>query len=650
MKRVIIVLGLLLSSLMNAQSDTQLKAINLKGAPRNMNFSDSIADRFKERARMPLAPITDYLIISNRRDTTSIDTTLTMSLANRFNTSGRDLFDRIPFSNIGRPMGELVKNTPYKEPLLGNSPLSYMIFEKDDISFYRTPTPLTELKFLTTQNRGQQADALLATNLSPDFNLMIGFRGHRSEGHYAFEEVESGSFRTSLNYTSKNKRYQLLGFYTYHDGKQQENGGLLFSASQFESGDPQFGDRKLIDMRLSDMNHRIVQRAYYINQRYKITEQLYALQELHYDSRYFQINQKGATTDFGETLISGAIDDKHSVGRSDLSGGLEFQNKTIGTLQARLRYLRSGQYLKDTVLTEELTQNRSTVYNDLRAEGVLYSKWGSVQLASEVGVPIKQETEGLYVDAVASVAIDSTISIKAGLNRSERLPSFNKVQYASNYLPYHWKRQAFQPLVKFNRLYATLETEKWGSITAGFDRIANYTYFAAIDGAGLISTDEKLVRPHIAGSPVEIKYVEYQGSAQHNKWTLDLRARIQESGATEAYYNIPKIILRSSIYFSTDLFEKAMFAQIGLKAHYFDAYYADAYHPVLGEFYVQNNKMIGGYPLVDAFINAKVRTMRLFLTYQHVNSSLSNNDYFAAPNYPYRDGVVRFGFVWNFFD
>ncbi len=177
-----------------------------------------------------------------------------------------------------------------------------MIDEKDDISFYRTPTPLTEFKFLTTQNRGQQADALLATNLSPDFNLMIGFRGHRSEGHYAFEEVESGSFRTSLNYTSKNKRYQLLGFYTYHDGKQQENGGLLFSASQFESGDPQFGDRKLIDMRLSDMNHRIVQRAYYINQRYKITEQLYALQELHYDSRYFQINQKRATTDFGETL------------------------------------------------------------------------------------------------------------------------------------------------------------------------------------------------------------------------------------------------------------------------------------------------------------------------------------------------------------
>jgi len=650
MNRVVLLLGLLWGGMVMAQSDTPLKAVNLKGAPKNLNFSDSIVERFKERARMPLTPITDYLIISNRRDTTSLDTTLTMQLAHRFNTARRDLFGRIPFSNIGRPMGELIKEVSNQQPFLGNSLLSYMIDEKDEISFYRTPTPLTELKFLTTHNRGQQADVFLATNLSPEFNLMIGYRGHRSEGHYAFEEVEFGSFRTSFNYTSKDKRYQLLGFYTYHDGQQQENGGLLFSTSQFESGDPQFGDRKLIDTRLSDMNHRIVQRAYYINQRYKITEQLYALQEFHYDSRYFQMNQTSTTTDFGEMLMSGAIDDKHAVNGTDLSGGLEFRNKSIGTLSTRLRYLKTGQYLKDTILGEELTQNRSTIHHDLRVEGILKSNWGSVDLRSEVGVPLKQETQGLYIDAVVKVALDSTVRLKAGLNRSERLPSLNKVRYASNYQPFHWNRRNTQSLVKFNSLYASLETDRWGSLTAGFDRIDNYTYFAAINKEGILSSEETLVRPHVIDSPVELKYIEYQGALHYNKWTLDLRVRIQESGATESYYNIPKAILRSTLYYSTDLFEKAMFAQIGVKAHYFDAFYADAYHPVLGEFYVQNEKMIGGYPLVDAFINAKVRTMRLFLTYQHINSSVSNNDYFAAPNYPYRDGVVRFGFVWNFFD
>ena len=390
MNRVVLLLGLLWGGMVMAQSDTPLKAVNLKGAPKNLNFSDSIVERSKERARMPLTPITDYLIISNRRDTTSLDTTLTMQLAHRFNTARRDLFGRIPFSNIGRPMGELIKEVSNQQPFLGNSLLSYMIDEKDEISFYRTPTPLTELKFLTTHNRGQQADVFLATNLSPEFNIMIGYRGHRSEGHYAFEEVEFGSFRTSFNYTSKDKRYQLLGFYTYHDGQQQENGGLLFSTSQFESGDPQFGDRKLIDTRLSDMNHRIVQRAYYIDQRYKITEQLYALQEFHYDSRYFQMNQTSATTDFGEMLMSGAIDDKHAVNGTDLSGGLEFRNKSIGALSTRLRYLNTGQYLKDTILGEELTQNRSAIYKDLRVEGILNSNWGSVDLRSEVGVPLNK--------------------------------------------------------------------------------------------------------------------------------------------------------------------------------------------------------------------------------------------------------------------
>ena len=63
MNRVVLLLGLLWGSVAMAQSDAQLKAVNLKGAPRNLNFSDSIAERFKERARMPLAPITDYLIV-----------------------------------------------------------------------------------------------------------------------------------------------------------------------------------------------------------------------------------------------------------------------------------------------------------------------------------------------------------------------------------------------------------------------------------------------------------------------------------------------------------------------------------------------------------------------------------------------------------
>jgi hypothetical protein len=57
-----------------------------------------------------------------------------------------------------------------------------------------------------------------------------------------------------------------------------------------------------------------------------------------------------------------------------------------------------------------------------------------------------------------------------------------------------------------------IETDRWGSLTAGFDRIDNYTYFAAINEEGILRSDETLVRPHVTDSPVEIKYIEYQGA------------------------------------------------------------------------------------------------------------------------------------------
>ena len=93
-----------------------------------------------------------------------------------------------------------------------------------------------------------------------------------------------------------------------------------------------------------------------------------------------------------------------------------------------------------------------------------------------------------------------------------------------------------------------------------------------------------------------------------------------------------------------------MFAHIGLKARYFDTYFADGYHHVLGVFYSQEHTLLPGYTVLDAFVFAKVRTMDLFLTYEHLNAAWSLPNYYAAPGVPFRDGVLRFGFTWNFFD
>ena len=95
--------------------------------------------------------------------------------------------------------------------------------------------------------------------------------------------------------------------------------------------------------------------------------------------------------------------------------------------------------------------------------------------------------------------------------------------------------------------------------------------------------------------------------------------------------------------------KKALFFQAGITGHYFTRYYADQYNPLLGDFIRQDRHTIGEYPRIDVFVNAKIKQTRIYFKYEHVNSSFTGYDFYSAVGYPYRDRIIRFGVVWNFF-
>ena len=111
----------------------------------------------------------------------------------------------------------------------------------------------------------------------------------------------------------------------------------------------------------------------------------------------------------------------------------------------------------------------------------------------------------------------------------------------------------------------------------------------------------------------------------------------------DLFLGIP-IYLRCDLESGCPLLSRSRFT-----ANYFTSYNLNAYDPILAEFYVQNTDEIGNFPLIDFFINAKVRQTRIFIKAEHFNSSFTGNDFLSAPGYPYRDFSVRFGVVWNFF-
>ena len=53
--------------------------------------------------------------------------------------------------------------------------------------------------------------------------------------------------------------------------------------------------------------------------------------------------------------------------------------------------------------------------------------------------------------------------------------------------------------------------------------------------------------------------------------------------------------------------------------------------------------------MFDFFVNARIKQTRIYLKAEHFNSAMTGYNFYSAPNYPYRDFMVRFGLEWNFF-
>lgn len=116
------------------------------------------------------------------------------------------------------------------------------------------------------------------------------------------------------------------------------------------------------------------------------------------------------------------------------------------------------------------------------------------------------------------------------------------------------------------------------------------------------------------------------------------------------FIRIPQLLANSRLAVDV-LFKKRLYIQTGLELHYRSGYYADAYLPLTGQFYLQNGFRLPGFLLADAFADLRINRVRLFFKAANLTQALTQRGYFPTPYYP---GVpfVPFGFGvnWLLFD
>lgn len=607
--------------------------------------------------------IEDYKIISFERDTTFLDTTLTIQKEYKYNYLREDDFELMSFSNIGQAYNELGVDFERvgSYPNLGALAKDRKYLEKEQINYYNVATPMTELFFKTTLEEGQLLDANLAFNTSRRLNFSIGYIGFRSLGKYNDTQIESGNFIITTNYLSKNGRYSLRAHIAAQNISSEENGGLAEKEEQFESGDEDFINRPRVDVLLDDAENKILGKRYYLDHQYKLVRKqldstrfektaLSIGHSFDYETKYYQFIETSNDTLFGDAILS-AIDDKAILKTFYNEVNIEFYNKTLGRLTGGVNIYNYDYYFNSRLIEADGTVIPNRLNGtEFGLVGKYEKRIGGFDFNADLKYNLSGELAGNVFNASATYNINDNNKVRFALHNSTRLPNFNYLLYQSEYFNYNWDNSNVFEKERASSLKGELLSKTWGHLMVKYSNLDNYTYFAPVSEEVIADgLDNAFVKPLQEGNTVSHLKVKYQKEFKVGMFALNNTVMYQNVTQDSQVLNVPQLVTRNTLYFSSDVFKKAMFLQTGVTFKYFTAYNMNGYNPVLGEFYVQNKEELGGYPLLDFFINARIQQTRIYLKAEHFNASFSGYDYYAAPNYPYRDFVIRFGLVWNFF-
>ncbi|MDC1179777.1 putative porin [Flavobacteriaceae bacterium] len=618
-------------------------------------LSDSLMDSFTIQKSTKIlknldAKIEDYTIINQRNDSLKVDTSLTIEKFYKLNYLRSDNFELIEFSNTGHTYNSLsFVESKGLFPQIGSNAKHYNYLKTNDINYYHVATPFTELMYRSAFVQGQLLDALFSVNTSPRFNFTIARKGLRSLGNYQHFLSSSSNFRFSTNYNSRNSKYFLKTHYVNQNLFSEENGGIREDdISNFESGNTEFIDRSVFDPQFENADNTLHGKRFYLNQNYLIKNSLDSLNTQKWsvgniitlENKYYQFKQSTPNEYFGESTGLNQINDKVSFDTFLVNFNTSFSSSKLGMTTFFMNY-RDVNYSYENLVDIDNNHNYESIIDENFSFGLNYLfKKENYILDFQFESMLTGNVEGSLIKAGLLLNINSDSNIKFSFINSDNSPDYNYIVNNSSYLNYNWNN-LFKN-IKTTKYILNFSSDKLFKFNFEFNNILNYTYFVK-DVSGIVLPVQEF-------NNLGVFKMNISKKISFNKFAIDNRVQFQKTGDESlGIINIPELILRNTFYYQDELFKKALFLQTGFTFNYFSEFYMNSYDPLLSEFYVQNNKLIGNFPRIDFFVNAKIQQTRIFLKAEHINSSFTGYNYYSAPNYPYRDFSIRFGLVWNFF-
>lgn len=153
-------------------------------------------------------------------------------------------------------------------------------------------------------------------------------------------------------------------------------------------------------------------------------------------------------------------------------------------------------------------------------------------------------------------------------------------------------------------------------------------------------------QPQQTGTAISVGQLMIKKNFKAWRFHLDNTVILQQTSTD--ILRLPQLLTKQSFYYAGFLFKRAMFSHLGIDFRLNDNFQADTYFALTGQFHQQNQRIARAYPLLDIFVNFKVKEFRFFAKYENITKTWYPPLYYQTIGFPENFNAFRFGVSWRF--
>ena len=549
-----------------------------------------------------------------------------------------------------------------------NEPYSNYLKTLENQHFINTRVPYSRLDYQRSGNkqmREERFGALLTSNFGESLNVGIDVDLISSKGFYNSQAVKHNNFSLFGNYISD----RLEGHAFMNIGKISnfENGGITDETfiTDPEAIQQSFTSRD-IPVKFTDTWNTVRNNRFFLSGRYNLgyidapkdtlsqgTNNFIPIASIGFSSQYTQQYRRFLSHDTAYVNVDGLQMQRIDQFYPNIyySGAVDDSIRYSSFKNTVSLSLREG--FKDWVkfgLTGFLEYDlRNYTMRDLEDFTFKSHKESAVTLG---GVLSKQQGENLLFNVHADLGVlganlgefRAIGNVETRFDIAGRRTSLSAEAYIKNLRPKYLQNNYQSKYFNWNNDFGDTRRVYLGGkllipftntvLSAGVENLQNYIY---VDANRNIAQESDNIQ-------VLTARIEQNISLGVFNWDNQV---VYQKSSNQTAIPLPELSVYSNMYLKTKIVNE-LTMQFGIDAHYHTKYFVQGYEPALLQFYNQQEKEIGNYPISTVYLNMHLKQTRFFIMlYNVAYKVIKPQEYFTIPGYPVNPFGLKLGLSIN---